>query len=141
MKELVTNLTTDPEFSHLSQQLQEVKSESEPERYTNIMQNKFECYRKHWVKVVRSSSGDISSLPGGMNLTIESFVCLFVLSQFPQLSRPLETRGNPRALENYVELIEQLKKDSELEPILAEINANVPAAMLKYVLYNSLDTI
>ncbi|CAE5960375.1 unnamed protein product [Arabidopsis arenosa] len=100
MKELVKNLTTDPEFSHLSQQLQEVNSES-PERYTNKIQNMIECYRKHWVK-------------------------------FPQLSRPLETRGNPRALENYEELIEQLKKDSELEPILAEINANGPAALLKF---------
>ncbi|CAL9238689.1 unnamed protein product [Arabidopsis halleri] len=100
MKELVKNLTTDPEFSHLSQQLQEVNSES-PERYTNKIQNMLECYRKHWVK-------------------------------FPQLSRLLETRGNPRALENYVELMEQLKKDSELEPILAEINANGPAAMLKF---------
>lgn len=47
---------------------------------------------------------------------------------------------NPGASKQYAELMVQMKKDSELEPIIAEIEANGPAAMLKYVFFHSLET-
>lgn len=46
----------------------------------------------------------------------------------------LEALGNPAATEQFAERMAQMKEDPELKPILAEIDAGGPSAMMKYVI-------
>lgn len=46
----------------------------------------------------------------------------------------LEALGNPAATEQFAERMAQMKEDPELKPILAEIDAGGPSAMMKYAI-------
>lgn len=65
-----------------------------------------------------------------MMMMMIRMIISFSLSQDPRAS--FENLGKPGALEEFAERVAQIRKDPEVEPILAELDA-CPAALLKFV--------
>uniref|UniRef100_A0A1J3CY87 Ankyrin repeat domain-containing protein 2 n=1 Tax=Noccaea caerulescens TaxID=107243 RepID=A0A1J3CY87_NOCCA len=54
------------------------------------------------------------------------------LREYPQLCPSLEALGDPVALEKFAEFVAQMKKDPKVKPILDEIDACGPVAVIKF---------
>ena len=63
---------------------------------------------------------------------MNDFFCL----QDPQMSPFLEAFSNPETAEHLTERMARMKEDPELKPILDEIDAGGPSAMMKSVTEN-----
>ncbi|XP_010515096.1 PREDICTED: ankyrin repeat domain-containing protein 2B-like [Camelina sativa] len=119
IKELAEQIAQDPSFNQLAEQLQRsVPTAShegglpnfDPEQYMKTMQQVMENPE---FRTMAERLGN-------------------ALVQDPQMSPFLEALGNPAATEQFAERMAQMKDDPELKPILAEIDAGGPSAMMKY---------
>lgn len=150
IKELAEQIAKDPAFNQLAEQLQRsVPTAShegglpnfDPQQYMNTMNQVMhnpefrtmaERLGNALVQVVMQQALLVLVIiihNRGMILTLFFLLLLF---QDPQMSPFLEALGNPGATEQFAERMAQMKDDPELKPILAEIDAGGPSAMMKY---------
>ncbi|KAJ4871383.1 Ankyrin repeat domain-containing protein 2 [Raphanus sativus] len=121
IRELAEQIAKDPAFNKLAEQLQGSIPNAaqgggggfpniDPEQYINTMQ-----------QVMHNPEFQTMAERLGQALV-----------QDPQMSPFLEAFSNPETAEHFTERMARMKQDPELKPILDEIDAGGPSAMMKY---------
>ncbi|KAL1215642.1 Ankyrin repeat domain-containing protein 2A [Cardamine amara subsp. amara] len=119
IRELAEQIAKDPAFNQLAEQLQRSIPNAaqeggfpnfDPQQYVNTMQ---QVMHNPEFKTMAERLGT-------------------ALVQDPQMSPFLDAFSNPETAEHFTERMARMKEDPELKPILDEIDAGGPSAMMKY---------